>query len=285
MKPACSLLALTAPLVFGLLAMPAGAEEQRVMSYLPQDQLYPTYVADPLRTNFSAQSHYYSNTTIPETSRRRFGLKMGGQLGLLRSHPPEDQNRGWQITLGAGFLGHFDAEHLEDNLGWDGVYALSFEQRFNPDFAYRVGIHHVSAHLGDEYLLRTNRERVDYTRQEIRMGVAGSIAERWQLYGDIGNAPFLSSKPQQKAWRYQTGIQYENSTYFYPWLGLYVGFDLSSYEENDWDLNKSLQFGWVVPSGERRWRLGIEAYEGRTQLGEFFLEEDRYTGIGLWLDM
>ena len=43
--------------------------------------------------------------------------------------------------------------------------------------------------------------------------------------------------------------------------------------------------GIVYVQDERRWRFGIEYYDGRAQLGEFFQDDERYISIGLWLDL
>lgn len=250
----------------------------------PQTRLYPLYIANPLRPTFSLQNMHFAKTEIANSSERRYNLKVGGQLGLYRNQD-EKINRGWQISLGAGFQGQFDPASTDDNVGWDGIMALSLEIRNNKTFAHRLGIHHISSHIGDELIERTGLKRINYTREEMRYGLMWFMPAHWQSYIDIGKAYDLRNKALQKKWRYEAGFQYENKKYWMSKLGWYMGADFSSYEENDWDINTSLHFGLVSGANEKKYRFGIELYEGRSQLGEFFQRKEKYTSFGLTIDI
>ncbi len=39
-----------------------------------------------------------------------------------------------------------------------------------------------------------------------------------------------------------------------------------------------------VISGDRVWRMGMEAHDGRPSLGEFFQDDETHTAFGLWLE-
>ena len=250
----------------------------------PQTQLYPHYIANPLRPSFSFQNISYSKTEITDTSLHRYDLKVGGHLGIYRSQP-EKTNRGWQLTFGAGFHGEFDPASSEDNVGWDGIFSLSLEMRFNKTLAHRFGTQHISSHVGDELIERTGIKRINYTRQEIRYGMMWFMSPHWQSYIEIGKAYDLRNKLIQKSWRSELGFQYENKKYWMSNLGWYLAADFSSYEENDWDINTSLHLGIITTKKERNYRFGFEFYEGRSPLGEFFQANEKYIGIGLWIDI
>lgn len=270
----------TKPVIF-----PAESVKEKNKSnyiFFPPEQLYPAYIANPLRSTFSAQAMFFDKTSIKNTSTRRFDLKVGGRLGLLRSSSPL---REWQINLEGGFHGQFDADHSQDNIGWDGIYALSFDVRTSDAFSYRIGVHHISSHIGDELAERTGLKRINYTRQETRIGGLWNISRHWQSYTEIGWGHDLRNESKQRPWRAEIGIQYEHSRYFISQHGLYAGLDLSSYEENDWDINTTLQIGVVTKVEERSWRFGIEYYNGRSQIGEFFQDSESYIGLGLWIDI
>lgn len=270
---------------------PANADESTASAinasngvFFPQTLLYPHYIANPLRTTFSIQSIRYSKTEIPSTSLKRFDLKVGGQLGIYRSQP-ENTQRGWQLSFGGGFHGEFDTESSEDNVGWDGFMSLSLEMRFNQALAHRVGLHHISSHIGDELIERTGIKRINYTRQEIRYGLTWFMSPHWQSYIELGKAYDMRNKLLQKRWRSELGFQYENNKYWMPKLGWYIGADFSSYEENDWDINTAIQLGIVSSVNQRNYRLGFEFYDGRSPLGEFFQSNEKYIGFGFWVDI
>ena len=263
---------------------PVIAEDKNSDVIFPQTQLYPHYIANPLRPTFSLQNMYFAKSEIANTSKRRYNLKVGGHLGLYRNQA-EKTNRGWQVTFGAGFQGQFDQASSQDNVGWDGIMALSLEMRNSEAFAHRFGIHHISSHVGDELIERSGIKRINYTRQEIRYGLMWFMSPRWQSYAEIGKGFDLRNKTLQKLWRSEAGFQYENKKYWNTKLGWYMGADLSSYEENDWDINTSLHFGLITEVNNRNYRLGVELYEGRSQLGEFFQRKEKYISFGFWIDI
>lgn len=189
------------------------------------------------------------------------------------------------MTLGAGFHGEFDPASSEDNVGWDGIMALSLEMRFNETLAHRFGMHHISSHVGDELIERTGHKRINYTRQEIRYGLMWFMAPYWQSYFEVGRGYDLRNKFLQRRWRSELGIQYENNRYWSSKLGWYMAADFSSYEENNRDINSAIQLGIVTSANNRNFRLGLEFYNGRSLLGEFFQVNEKYIGLGLWIDI
>lgn len=250
----------------------------------PHTQLYPHYIANPLRPTFSIQNMYLTKSEIVNTGERRYNLKLGGHLGIYRNQP-EKTNRGWQVTFDAGFQGQFDPASSQDNVGWNGVMALSLEIRNSEAFAHRFAVHHTSDHIGDELIERTGIKRINYTREEIRYGLMWFISPHWQSYIEIGKAYHLGNTTLQQQWRHELGFQYENKKYWMPKLGWYMGADFSSYDENNGDINSALQIGIVSSANNRNFRLGIELYNGRSTLGEFFQVQEEYIGVGFWIDI
>lgn len=250
----------------------------------PDAQLYPHYIANPLKPSFSMQNMYLSKSEISNTSERRYNLKIGGHLGIYRNQTKE-KNRGWQITFIAGFQGQFDPASSQDNVGWDGTMAFSLEIRNSEAFAHRFGVHHISSHIGDELIERTGIKRINYTREEIRYGLMWFMSPRWQNYVEIGKAYHLGNRVLQKQWRHELGFQYENKKYWTPKLGWYMGADFSAYEENNWDINTSLQIGIITTANKKDFRLGFEFNEGRPSLGEFFQFKEKHISFGFWIDI
>ena len=272
-------------LILLVFSCPLNAAQTNTFKFFPTTHLYPHYIANPIRSCFSFQTLNFSSSEIPQSSNERFDLNIGGALGIARLQPTLHPDLGWELSLEAGFRGQFDREYSEDNVGWDGHYALFLDYRPSKQLAYRLGLHHTSSHIGDEYAERTGHQRINYTRQEVRLGSTWSFTHHWQTYIEVASAYDLRNQVLQRAGRAEWGLQYDHTTYFSSHLGGYAALDISAYEENDWQRNSTLQIGISWPSQERRWRLGIEYYAGRSQLGEFFQYQERYLGLGLWLDL
>ena len=61
----------------------------------------------------------------------------------------------------------------------------------------------------------------------------------------------------------------------------------TSWEENDWDISLTIQTGIRVMNSRygKRWRFGIQYYNGRSHIGEFFQCNESYLGLGTWIDI
>lgn len=286
---------------FGLLPLPApageGADTDRPPGELgieesggqvvlfPRGNLYAPYIADPQQVGFGLMAAAVGDPQIEDSGELRSILKLGGSFGLFRVHPAGQPDRGWQLDLGAGFYGQFDADSSLDNIGWDGIYALTLTGAFAHGLSLKLGSHHISSHVGDEFAERTGRKRINYTREELVAGLSWEPRDRVRTYAEAGWA--YSPREFQEPWRLQTGLEYEVPGVFLGGrLGWYVAANLSSWEERDWEPSLTLQIGLAFPAGEdRRWRAGLELHDGRVPIGEFFGTDERYALVGLWLDV
>ena len=265
----------------------AGEEEQppslklgakRSFVLFPTGHLYPLDIADPHRPTFSVLVMRFSSTEIIDAGDNRFGLKLGGSFGLFRIH-------GLQLSLLAGFNGQFDRDNSEDNIGWDGHYGLTLGYRTSEALAFKLEVFHTSSHIGDEYAERTGRQRINYTREELIAGLSWSFASRWRTYGEIAYGYKRRNPDLQEPGRAQLGLEYEaDNTLWKRRIGWYAAVNSSASEERDWNIDLTVQAGLALKTGERVWRLGLEYYDGRSLIGEFFQEDESYTALGAWLD-
>lgn len=261
------------------------AKSNHVWHLFPQDHLYPTLIADPQRVTFAAQAVLVSESTLPDVGNNYIDLKMGGRLGIFRYSPEQNPDYGIQLSVDIGFHGVFDADYSQDNIGWDGIYALLASFRYHKNLAWLLGIHHTSSHIGDELAERTGKQRINYTREELRGGVNWQFRPDWQVYAEIGWGHYLGNEELQKPWRGKLGLQYETLLAGKTALGWFIAANSEAYEESDWQLDNTLQAGFVYHAGTRDWRLGIELYDGRFPIAEFFQEQERYISLGLWCDI
>jgi hypothetical protein len=173
-----------------------------------------------------------------------------------------------------------------DNVAWEGIFGLQAVFIYHEDIAWHFGTKHYSSHVGDEYMERTGRLRIGYTREEWLAGLAWNFKEYCTLYSDVAYAFSMGAKELQDYGRVQMGLQYEKPSVFMDGkAGWYSAVDISAYEEDDWDENITFQLGYDLAIHDRRWRLGFEYYDGRSQYGEFFQNKDKYAGIGVWMDL
>jgi len=92
--------------------------------------------------------------------------------------------------------------------------------------------------------------------------------------------------PRNRPIRFETGLEFEDE----PRLGKgrwYAAIDGTSFQEYSYQLSANLQTGLLSRSAnsDRRYRFGIELYDGRSQLDTFFQFRERYATIGMWFDL
>jgi hypothetical protein len=252
----------------------------------PPANFYPQYIADPRRAQSALLYIGAVDSEIPESSAARTGIRLGARFSLFRVHPRGNPDRGVQLDLDAGFFGHFDIKHSLDNIGWDGVYALTASWKPSELWEIRIGSQHDSAHVGDEFAERSGRQRIDYTRVEFIVGVSCRVSEHWRGYGEAGYGYELEDF--QDPGRLQIGVEYVGpQLHWKNRLSLYAAVDLTTFEERDWKITPTIQVGVLVPTGRgtSRYRLALEYSDGRSQLGEFSFHDESYLAFGLFFDL
>jgi hypothetical protein len=227
---------------------------------------------------------YLSFTAVglADSGSPRTGLHLGGRFGLLGWGPAE---RRFQLEIEAGFLGWFDLDHSYDNIGWDGIYGLAATHRLAPRWALKGALRHISSHVGDEYAERTGRRRIGYTREEIQLGASFELHPRWRLYGEAAYAHVTRNEALQDPGRLQAGVEHRRDGILPAGSGWYAALDVTALEERGWEPDLALQGGWLVPRGDRQWRVALSYAAGRVPLGEFFQDEEDRWGLGLYLDL
>jgi hypothetical protein len=256
-------------------------------SLFPSSNLYPENIADPKRPTFMMSSMHFDDTTVTDISRWRLAAKVGGSFGIFRRHTNDKPGEGFQLNFNIGVNQQFDVGQSDDIIGWNGVLALMGHYRYNPEWAMKLGINHDSSHVGDELIERTGRKRINYTRKEIQLGANWAFSQEWQVYAETGYAYDMgNAEDLQAPWRWQTGLQFQSKANLWrDKLGWYAALDIGATEERDYSIDKTFQVGYVFYSGIRRWRAGLEMYNGRSQLGEFFQDDEKYVSFGWWLDL
>jgi hypothetical protein len=260
--------------------------EDKVVYLFPQGDLYPFNIADPNRVGLSFQFQEYTETEIPDVGDTRFYLKAGGNIGIFRVANKSEPDHGWQLNLIGGFDAMFDIDGSLDNIGWDGNYGVILTIDQDTDFLYKFGLMHTSSHLGDEYIEETGRTRIGYTRQELLLGVSRLLTKYWRVYGEGGWGFDVGNPDLMEPWRVKGGLEFVGEEKVWKdRASWYAAIDIQSWEESDWGFDVSSQVGMEINSGGRRARVGIEYYEGRVPIGEFFQYYENYISFGIWMDI
>lgn len=263
---------------------PSQSKPRRIDVFLPPAHYYPEYIADPLRPQNALTLQWLADTELVETGQGRFGLRLGGSLGIVRWYREGSPDRGWQLSFEGGFAGQFDLRYGWDNTGWDGFYGLYLSRMLNPDLGFRVGYQHNSSHVGDEYWQRTGVGPIHYTREEVVAGVSWGFAPHWRTYLEIGYGNGLNGEPP---WRIESGLELVgDQRYWKHRAALYLAMDVRTYQEIDYSTRVTAQAGYRIPVGERNsaHRLAVELGTGRSVMGQFYNKKETYLAVGWYYD-
>lgn len=257
------------------------------LQFSPGSDLYPRYIADPRRPRFALMVQRMLDSEIEEAGDGRIGVMMGGCYGFLRAIHEGNPEGGVQLDIEAGFLGQFDSEASLDAIGWDGFYGFMFSWKPSGPLSFRFAIQHDSAHVGDEYAEETGRMRINYTREELVLAGAVQPFKGFHGYVELGWA-YHRGDERLKPWRLQMGLQYESELLWWDGhVGWYAGIDNVVWDERDWQSTTTFQAGISIKVTDlaRSWRIGLQAGNGRSVVGEFFEYDEKYVSLGLWMEL
>jgi len=257
---------------------------------LPQGDLFHPLLGDPKEPRTFAtvlqtrsESH---DTTVG-------AVGFGERWGIVRHHGVRPGD-GWQFGLSGGVFAQFDLEtDSMDLLNADYVIGFPLTWRRGA-WSGRFNLYHQSSHLGDEFLLHENPERVNLSFEAVEALVARDLGP-WRLYG--GGDYLIDPEPATLASGIlHAGAEYRHTRRTVPvgrigggrWVG---AIDLKSLEEHDWSVAWSLRAGLEfspidAPPGTRRsWSLLLEGYNGPAPWGQFYEADISYVGLGFHLSL
>ncbi|MGL4941983.1 MAG: DUF1207 domain-containing protein [Thermoguttaceae bacterium] len=251
--------------------------------FLPVGEIYPAPLADVKASRMMAA--YSSDQQLGAV----FDGVIGGRVGLWRygtrqSTLPSgvqfdiEANAGLRMALDRGR----DMQATDYHFG----APLTFG---NPHVQFKIAYEHVSAHLGDEYILRALDEdtlfrRINYVRDSIVLGAAVRPHTDMRLYGEVSYA--FCRGEMTKSWMLQFGAEYSpvyrgGSRYGSPFLAIHT----TLLEELDFSGNLAVQAGWQCRGSRNQLiRLGLYYLTGNDEQLEFFDDNTSKVGVGLWYD-
>lgn len=245
----------------------------------PVGDLFWTLLADPKQPQFFVSLRHY-DSPIDTTTVGAVGF--GETFGLYRregKHPGD----GLQIGIDGGLFAQFNMGAASNDLiNADYIIGIPATYRRGP-WSSRLRVYHQSSHLGDEFLLNTRPERINLSFESLE----ALVSYDWRQLRVYGGGEYLFSREPEELdpEGLHGGLEFRGTK---PWLWggrLVGGLDLRSWREHDWDVDASLtaglEFG-ATQSGRRRLRIMAEAYEGHSPHGQFYEDDIRYLGVGLY---
>lgn len=246
----------------------------------PTGELFWTLLADPKQPQFFVSWRQY-DTSADNANLAAVGY--GETFGLYRregKHPGD----GLQVSVSGGLFAQFNLDAPSaDLVNADYVIGIPVTYRRGP-WSSRLRIYHQSSHLGDEFLLRAQPERINLSFESMEM----LLSYDWRPFRLYGGGEYLISREPEDLdpEGLHAGLEYRGDTPLL-WGGRLVGgLDLKSWREHDWEVDTSLkvglEFGATQP-GRRRVRVMLEGYDGYSPHGQFYDDKISYYGMGVYL--
>jgi Protein of unknown function (DUF1207) len=260
----------------------AARAESYGWQFLPTGLMYHSYLAGPKEPRINALWLRDQNGKL------NWETQLGGRVGLLRNGEYTAINpNGWQVDLeGAAQTrvlpeGDSDLEAVDFRVG----VLLTRRQGV---WSGKTGYYHVSAHLGDEFMLKNpGFVRLNYVRDAWIFGLSRdvNIAGRpdARVYGEYAyafNHEFGSPS------EFQIGTEY--SPLFFGWRGSpFLGVNGMFRQDRDWDastINIAGGWQWRSHATNHRFRIGAQYTDGDSVQWSFPGQKESTLGWGLWFD-
>ncbi|MGH7546087.1 MAG: DUF1207 domain-containing protein [Gemmatimonadota bacterium] len=244
-------------------APPAATAAEAVA--LPSGDVFRPLIADPKQPQFIA-SALRTDSRLRDTWVGSTGF--GENIGLVL-WPGRRPGEGLQIGLAGGVFAQFDLEaESMDLLNADYVIGVPVTYR-RGSVSGRARLYHQSSHLGDEFLLAEQPERVNLSFEALELLVAKEIGG-WRTY--LGGEWLFRREPSDLDDAvFHVGLEYRHRP---TWVRL-GGFGSGR---------------WIAALDAKSWNSADPAWSLRTGLefapyGQFYNEEISAVGVGLFFSL
>lgn len=274
------ILGLAAVLAGVAVAAGARADEAVEQQILPRKALFDPLIADPRWPHLSAAYQSWGGEQgIDDVA----AVSFGHDLSFYQRGSVETGR--WGIGLQAAVYSIFDlGAQSKDLVNADYFVAVPVSWR-RGDWQAMGRVFHQSSHLGDEYLLRIQPERINLSYEGVDVKLARAMrGDRGRVYGGVGY--LINREPSDlDPWTVQVGVEVRA-----PWtvggnrLRPIGALDLQSSQEADWALDVSTRLGVEIESGEDqdyRLLLMLELYHGHNPNGQFYERSIDHIGVGI----
>jgi hypothetical protein len=247
---------------------------------IPQGIIYQSYLAGTKEPRFA--------TWFDQNSRMgdMWDVSLGARVGLWR-YGNDDLNwpEGWQLDMEGGVFPRLDPQGVSTPLIGDD-YRFGIPLTYGGDrWEFKMGYYHISAHLGDEYVLfvNPNAHRINYVRDSLIFGAGYFFTPSIRTYAEIGaGAVDGGAEPVEL----QFGCEWVQARNTGARGGPFAAINGDLRQEVAYGGNVSVQFGWMWRQYARgpNARIGAQYFYGKDDEYEFFTQTVSRFGWGIWYD-
>lgn len=270
----------------GAVAQQAGSAAAQGVELFPQGDFFRPLIADPKEATFFASM---VGGRSPSRGSRTGSVAMGATVGVLRWGGDSEPN-GLQVGVRGGVFAQFDlTKQSHDLINADYLVGLPVTYR-GGKFSARFQLYHQSSHLGDEFVVNNQVERLNLSFEAIELLVARDFGPL-RAYGGgeyrFNRTPF----DQLEHGLLHGGAEYRPATAVLGVAGWgavrpIVAVDAKSWEQRGWAVGWSGRAGVELgprgpgPGSARSVRFLVEVYDGPNPYGQFFFEDITSVGFG-----
>lgn len=263
-------------------------EERRGWVWLPQGEIFCPLAADPKteRTFASYLRGDFATIADPEpgtdTNIGSFGI--GDSFALFRSAGSRSGD-GFQLSVVGSVFAQLNLDAPSfDLINADYIIGLPLTHR-NGGFSGRLRVYHQSSHLGDEFLLAREPERINLSFESAELLLSQELGPL-RIYG--GGEAFFRREPDDLP----RNLAHGGLELRPPPLGVgrfVAAVDVKAVDDETWETGWSARAGVEiarVPSPGHPPRIISvmgEFYDGPAPYGQFYREDVRYWGLGIHL--
>jgi hypothetical protein len=223
------------------------------------------------------------NSEAPLNSFNAALVGLGENFGFVRWQN-EDTDETWEIGLTSGLFSLFKLNQTStDLINSDFMIGLSASYK-SDNTAYRSRFYHLSSHLGDEFLLKNEFKRINYSLETLDF-TASRTWGAWRGYSGGGYIVRVKPSDYGRA-SIHLGGEYRGSRSL--WLGssLKGGLHTEFSQQHDWNPNVQIVMGLEFGKSSktpRRFGIELQAYDGYAPWGQFFDIKVRAYGTTAYL--
>jgi hypothetical protein len=267
------------------------ADDRSGWIWLPQGSIFCPLVADPKagRSFMSYLRGSFATIADPldeELDTNIGSVGLGDNFALFRIAGSR-AGEGLQLDIEGAVFSQFNLDAPSfDLINADYLVGFPLTMR-RQGFSGRLRIYHQSSHLGDEFLLNREPERLNLSFESLEL----ILSQEWgplRIYG--GGEDFFRVEPEDLPTRLAHAgaelrpLVFANSRPF-------AAIDVKAVDESDdwvmgWSARVGLEIARVPSAGHppRVVTFRFEYYDGAAPYGQFYREDIRYVGFGFSID-
>jgi hypothetical protein len=264
----------TAFLLLLLLQSPAPQAEVK-SEWFPEGLIYRHPLADPRAPVSGVQFQF----PIDKDDDMRIENRIATHLAVWRERDGDSE---FEVQAEGAAFGRFDFQQFWDMEAVDFRFGFPIIWR-RDQFAFKLHPWHMTSHLGDEFIERTGRKRVNYSRNELTIGVSCDLDTECRVYGEVGYAIWRGDVNDYV--RVMAGFETMGRHLGADWPDVFAAVNVTSFQEQDWGLQVNVEAGvWLRPQNSPRGvRLSLGYFRGPSALTQFLEENEEHWNFGVAL--